>query len=422
MTRKLLNKLWIVLFLAGCASGYNTQVPDNGQVVGVSSTATRNFTKPLGMVYVPSGFYHLGQSDQDMNFNIQNVNRTVSVHGFWMDATAITNNQYRQFVNWVRDSLYAVALGYIKVSSSGDTAVDWKKMRSINYGDKTILDKLSNYTLPEQDRIDPNKVELDPYALIYKLQYFDLEAAARSRDKNRNNYAINYNVPVYPDTLSWVRDFSYSYNEPIAIRYFSHPSYGNYPVVGVNWKQAVAFSNWRTQYLNSYLSKRGYTTEYPGFRLPTESEWEFAARGGRNESMYPWGGPYLRNKRGCLLANFKPGRGNYAEDGGLYTVRVDSYWPNDYGLYNMAGNVDQWTSSYYYESANLFESDLNPDVRYDAKDSDPPRMKRKVIKGGSWKDVGYYLQCGVRQFEYQDSSKPYIGFRDVLDLAPNSRL
>ena len=222
---------------------------------------------------------------------------------------------------------------------------------------------------------------------------------------------------VYPDTLVWIRDFSYSYNEPMTKRYYSHPAFGNYPVVGVNWKQATVFCEWRTQYLNAHLEAKHMATE-SNFRLPTESEWEYAARGGRSQSMYPWGNYYLRNKRGCLLANFKPGRGNYPEDGGFYTVRADAYWPNDFGLYCMAGNVAEWTSSFYYEGASNFQHDMNPDIRWNAKDSDPPRMKRKVIRGGSWKDVGLYLQTSTRTYEYQDTAKSYIGFRCVIDLAP----
>ena len=116
------------------------------------------------------------------------------------------------------------------------------------------------------------------------------------------------------------------------------------------------------------------------------------------------------------MANFKPGRGNYPEDGGFYTVRADAYWPNDYGLYCMSGNVAEWTSSIYYEGRNNFQHDMNPDVRWNAKDDDPPLMKRKIIRGGSWKDVGYYLQCGTSSYEYQDSAKSYIGFRRVIDL------
>jgi len=84
----------------------------------------------------------------------------------------------------------------------------------------------------------------------------------------------------------------------------------------------------------------------------------------------------------------------------------------------MAGNVAEWTSSVYYEGAYNFQHDMNPDIRYNAKDSDPPRMKRKVIRGGSWKDVGYFLQTSTRTYEYQDTAKSYIGFRCVIDLPP----
>ena len=222
-------------------------------------------------------------------------------------------------------------------------------------------------------------------------------------------------MPVYPDSLAWVRDFAYSYNEPMAKRYFGHPAFGNYPVVGVSWKQATAFCEWRTHYMNAWLEGKKRTPE-SDFRLPTEAQWEYAARGGRSQSPFPWGGPYLRNKKGCLLANFKPGRGNYPEDGGFYTVRADAYWPNDFGLYNMAGNVAEWTSSLYYEGGYNFQHDMNPDIRWNAKDSDPPRMKRKVLRGGSWKDVGFFLQTSTRNYEYQDTAKSYIGFRSVIDL------
>jgi sulfatase modifying factor 1 len=230
---------------------------------------------------------------------------------------------------------------------------------------------------------------------------------------DRSRYIIKERINVYPDTLCWVRDFTYSYHDPMAENYFWHTAYDNYPVVGVTWCQAKAFSVWRTQLYHSWLLAGGdlYVND---FRLPSEMEWERAARGDLELSQYPWGGPYIRNANGCFLANFKPMRGRYFEDGGFHTVKVYSYNPNAYGLYCMAGNVAEWCNSAFDESSYEFTHDLNTEYVYDAKDDDHPVKKRKVIRGGSWKDVGYYLQNGTRTFEYQDTAKCYIGFRNVM--------
>jgi formylglycine-generating enzyme required for sulfatase activity len=107
-------------------------------------------------------------------------------------------------------------------------------------------------------------------------------------------------------------------------------------------------------------------------------------------------------------------RGSFSDDMGTTTMMVASFFPpNDFGLYDMAGNVAEWTSSAYNESASSMVSDLNPTYQYTAKNSDPDRLKRKVVKGGSWKDIAYFLQCGVKTYEYQNESRPYIGFRCV---------
>ena len=195
-------------------------------------------------------------------------------------------------------------------------------------------------------------------------------------------------------------------------KYFWHPAYDNYPVVGVSWKQAKAFCVWRSQLLHSYHNQRGEVIVNE-FRLPTESEWEWAARGGLQLSPYPWGGPYIRNTEGCFLGNYKPLRGNYIDDGGIQTVIAAHYAPNDFGLYDMSGNVAEWTNDAFDESAYNFTWDLNMSYDYTAKETDAPALKRKVIRGGSWKDVGYYLQVSSRSYEYQDTAKCYIGFRCV---------
>ncbi|MDQ6843685.1 MAG: SUMF1/EgtB/PvdO family nonheme iron enzyme [Bacteroidota bacterium] len=420
------NKLFIslaafaVFAVTGCGKSGKSKGPKNdyGQLVGAAPATRYTLPKPPGMVYIPPGTFHMGPSDEDVNYAFTARNKQVSISGFWMDATEITNNEYRQFTNYVRDSIAGKLMGFVKQGSDGNEYLDWKKVATIKWNDKATMEKVDAMIVTPDNRIFGKK-ELDPLKIVYHSETFDFKEAAKRENANvpRGKFIVKYDIPVYPDSLVWVRDFAYSYNEPMAKQYFSHPAFGNYPVVGVNWKQATAFCEWRSQYLNSYLINKNRSTESP-FRLPTEAQWEYAARGGRSQSPYPWGGPYLRNKKGCLLANFKPGRGNYPEDGGFYTVRADAYWPNDFGLYNMAGNVSEWTSSLYYEGSYNFQHDMNPDVRWNAKDQDPPRMKRKVIRGGSWKDVGYFLQTSTRAYEYQDTSKSYIGFRCVIDLPP----
>ncbi|MEP7142093.1 MAG: SUMF1/EgtB/PvdO family nonheme iron enzyme [Ferruginibacter sp.] len=393
-------------------------LPNDGQLYGVSPAKSWSLTRPPGMVYIPPGTFHMGPSDEDVNYAYTARNKQVSISGFWMDATEITNNEYRQFTNWVRDSIAATLMGFVKQAPDGNQYVDWKKAKTIKWGDKGTLEKIDALILAPDNRIF-NRKELDPTKMLYHSETFNYKEASKIENAGvqRSKFIDKKDVPIYPDTLCWIRDFAYSYNEPMAKKYYSHPAFGNYPLVGISWKQATAFCEWRTQYLNGFLESKGRATE-SDFRLPTEAQWEYAARGGRSQSPYPWGGPYLRNKKGCLLANFKPGRGNYPEDGGFYTVRADAYWPNDFGLYNMAGNVAEWTSSLYYEGGYSFQHDMNPDIRWNAKDTDPPRMKRKVIRGGSWKDVGYFLQTSTRSYEYQDTTKSYIGFRCVIDLPP----
>jgi gliding motility-associated lipoprotein GldK len=231
--------------------------------------------------------------------------------------------------------------------------------------------------------------------------------------KDRSSFIVKDVINVYPDTLAWISDFTYSFNEPMTSMYFWHAAYDEYPVVGVNWKQARAFCIWRTQLINNFRQANGETF-LNEFRLPTESEWEYASRGGLDLNPYPWGGPYVRNWRGCFLGNFKPLRGNYIDDGGFHTVKVATYAPNDFGLYDMAGNVAEWTSNAFDESAYNLSHDLNMDYVFEAREEDENALKRKVIRGGSWKDIAYYMQCGTRTYEYQDSAKCYLGFRCVM--------
>lgn len=486
--KKLLLIGLIGTFLAACSTR-------SGHLTGVLGRRVYQPEIPLGMVYIPSGSYNMGENDQDVPFLHQTRAKTVSVQAFYMDQTEITNNEYRQFVEWVRDSI-ARELIYSGVEEDGDAAdfinyedryfdgvemVDFEEAnrdenraqfalnwdRRFSYDDEENLPLLADMYYPQAERFYRSR-DIDTRKLIFKYYWIDFrEAARRGRieivsngfdnqgnkvaDEHRNlntpnhpftdepqgldsdlgyfnkkgqnnairghedrqRFIIDESIQVFPDTLCWVRDFTYSFHDPMTNMYFWHPAYDNYPVVGITWVQAKAFSVWRTQLLNSWLEAMG-DLFVNDFRLPTEAEWERAARGDLANSPYPWGGPYIRNETGCFLGNFKPMRGRYFEDGGFHTVKAYSYNPNGWGLYCMAGNVSEWCETAYDESMYEFSHDLNTDYRYDAMDWDPPSMKRKVLRGGSWKDVGYYLQTSTRTFEYQDTAKSYVGFRDVM--------
>ncbi len=224
----------------------------------------------------------------------------------------------------------------------------------------------------------------------------------------RKNYIKDIPVRIYPDTTVWIRDFNYSYNEPMHNDYFWHDAYNDYPVVGVTWHQAKSFCEWRTMTKNNYQKTKKKKSLVPEFRLPTEAEWEFAARGGLQGAMYPWGGPYTKNDRGCFMANFKPMRGDYSVDQALYTVEANAYDPNGYNLFNMAGNVSEWIDSSYEPEAYEFSSTINPNVNDEENEL-------KVVRGGSWKDVKYFLQVSSRDYENADQARSYIGFRTVHD-------
>jgi sulfatase modifying factor 1 len=393
----------------------------DGQLTGVLDRPSWQPINPYGMQYIPSGTLHIGPSDQDITSTLVARPKQISIQGFFMDDTEITNNEYRQFVHWVRDSIAHMQLGHNVDYPSGVKGVDWEQ--ELDWAPGGELDNMffsGNEMLGGQRCLDIRK-------LVYDYQWYDWRNAANDFDwksdnnrfsnkkHNRAEYIKRDPVRIYPDTLVWVRDFTYSYNEPMTRNYFWHPAFDDYPVVGVAWKQAMAFCYWRTNLWDVYAEIKS-----EDFRLPTEHEWEYAARGGRELAPYPWGGYYVRNAKGCLLANFKPGRGDYPADGGLYTVKADGYFPNDYGLFCMSGNVAEWTSSAFYENSYAFIHDLQPDVRYDAEEEDVNTWKRKVIRGGSWKDISYYIQTGTRHWEFQDTTKSYIGFRCVLTFLGRS--
>ena len=448
-----MKKLLVLLTL--CFTVVSCGNKNRGELIGVKQKKWFG-DKPYGMVLVEGGAYIMGKSDEDLA-QLQNAPaKTVTVPSFYMDETEITNSEYRQFVYWVKDSIALAmlareaedlglgednkdGLGEFVFQDSDTTKLnEYQKYMRESYYDVNedlyagrALNWDADLTWDTEDYTDKNyarimdslylppdlwyngEMKLDVEKIKYLYTWFDAEGAAAESKRNRQQFIDREpfikreEVQIYPDTTVWIKDFTYSYNEPMHNDYFSHPAYQDYPVVGVSWTQAVAFCNWRTKFKNGYQREKGQPN-VSRFRLPNEAEWEYAARGGIPSGTYPWGSPYLLNDRACFLANFKPLRGDYAVDQAVYTVEAKSYLPNDYNLYNMAGNVAEWTNSSYNAGAYEYVSSLNPNMSNTEEE-------RKVVRGGSWKDVAYFLRVSSRDFEYSDTSRSYIGFRTVQD-------
>ena len=416
------------------------------------------------LVLIEGGTFTMGQTSQDVTYEWNNIPRRVTVSSFYMDETEVRNIDWKEYEFWTKNTYQS-------------------------------------------------------YPQIWK--------------------------DLLPDTLVWREELAY--NEPYIRTYYRHPSYDDYPIVGVNWEQTQDFCLWRTNMVNEMIlvtrgilnpntseqiDSEAFDTEaylagqyqgsvrknledkatggerqvkfedgilLPEYRLPTEAEWEYAAlalQGNQPETgdenimdrrHFPWNDNTARYQKhnqnqGNLQANFKKGRGDYMGMAGALNDKasgpapVRTYIPNDFGLYNMAGNVNEWTQDVYraLTSSDLSDPenhDLNPfrgniytekvldeegrpvekdsmgRLRYKVVEDDTLGIREnyrkadvrgyedgdneeivnygygdwslisndvRVIKGGSWGDRLYWLQPGTRRYKEQKKADNKIGFRCAM--------
>ena len=436
---------FVLVALTGCFGAKSTSMAGRGgEVVGVSG---RGFTEPApyGMVKVNRGFLKMGLEKQDSLWGGKTPVKEISVDGFWMDDTEITNSEYKQFVAYVRDSILRTRLAdpsyggdetyMITEDKNGEPVpprVNWKKnlpkkpnedeLRAIESlyttnpvtGEKLIDWSQLNYKYEIYDytaaalrrnRLNVSErnlntdIEVDPNEVVMiskDTAYVDDEGRIVRQTINRQlsgpwDFLNTYIVNVYPDTTCWVNDFKNSDNETYLRSYFSNPAYNDYPVVGVTWEQANAFCAWRTDYLLKGLGPEARFIQR--YRLPTEAEWEYAARGGNKSRHYKYSGS--DNIDEVAWYNNNSGRSTHA---------VGTKSPNELGIYDMSGNVWEWCSDWYggYSAG----AQTNP--------QGPSSGSRRVLRGGSWNNNARNCRVSNRYNKDPNNGNFYIGLRLVL--------
>ena len=333
-----------------CSSNMPSRFTAANDVSGI--TAGEGTTE--GMVWIAGGEFLRGASDKEGRPD-EYPQHKVKVNGFWMDATEVTNAQFKKFVE---------ATGYI---TTAERKPDWEELKK---------------QLPAGTP-QPDASQLVAASLVFTPP--------------------NHPVPLN-DVGQW-----WSWKPGADWKHPQGPESNingkdDYPVVHISWDDAVAYCKWS------------------GKRLPTEAEWEYAARGGLKDDKYPWGNEDI--EAGAPKANTWQGRFpdvNTQKDKYYGLAPVKSYAPNGYGLYDMAGNVWEWCSDWYrndlYQQLKNTTS-VNPKGPQNSYDPTEPAIAKKVMRGGSFMCNGSYCKgyrVTSRMKSSPDTGLEHTGFRCVKD-------
>lgn len=310
------------------------------------------------MIEVPGGSYIIGLTAVDeLEVQVQGRKR-ITINPFLVDKYEVTNEQYRTFL-------------------------------------------IAMKTLPAPLPVNPADTLTSKFNYGSTIEWQELIRRAALQDYTNHARPPQLNGPgdLMPADSMWTK---YGLNDVIPWdTYFYDPYYDNYPVVCINWYQARLFAAWS------------------GKRLPTESEWEYVARSGVSGRVYPWDGLDVQTKTGKFRANFKQSRGVYDEDGYAIMSPVDSYLPNDFGLYNTSGNISEWVLDAWNPSYVVLQNvgTSNFVSPYYANDQEP----RKIHRGGSWQSTKFYIGVGVRNFQDKSQGTPFVGFRCAKSMTRTYR-
>ncbi len=308
-----------------------------------------------GMVWIPGGSFMMG-ADNNQAAPDEYPKHKVTVDGFWMDATEVTNAQFEKFVK---------ATGYV---TTAEQKPDWNELKK--------------QLPPGTPR--PADSDLVPASLIFVSSKYDVS------------------LDDYSQWWQWKKgaDWRHPHGPGSNITGKS-----NYPVVHISWYDAQAYCKWA------------------GKRLPTEAEWEYAARGRLVNNIYPWGNEPV--DEGIPKANTWQGKfpvSNTLRDKYYYTSPVKSFKPNGYGLYDMAGNVWEWCQDYYrfdyYRMVSAPGGIKNPKGPDNSYDPDEPYAAKRVIRGGSFLCNESYCsgyRVARRMKSTEDSGMEHLGFRCVAN-------